>query len=204
MFCRVVIQKNLRKVYTVKSAFAKVAHNRSTIFNYTLDQDFLIINLSFSLNNILVFFSSSHNWNEGDVVWILLQTGITKSCNHPQPPTVSHDQPKFCNHHPRPTTTSHNLVPPRPSTTSHNFAATIHDLPLFHHRHPGLKTLLKNELFQSYFSTTLHRLIENTFWFGNQSIDFFGSSKWEVSLVWAVLKVLRKREIVFKINNLKF
>ena len=68
MFGRVVIQKNLRKMYTVKSAFAKVAHNRSIISNYTLDQDFAIINLSFSLNNILVFFFSCHNWNEGDVV----------------------------------------------------------------------------------------------------------------------------------------
>ena len=68
MIGRVVIQKNLRNMYKVKSAFAKVARNRSIIFNYTLDQDFTIINFSFSLNNILVFFSSCHNWNEGDVV----------------------------------------------------------------------------------------------------------------------------------------
>ena len=64
----VVIQKNLRKMYTVKSAFAKVARNRSIIFNYTLDQDFPIIILSLSLNNILVFLSLCRNWNEGDVV----------------------------------------------------------------------------------------------------------------------------------------
>ena len=74
MFGRAVIQKKLRKMYTVKSAFAKVARNRSIIFNYTLDQDFPIINLYFLLNNILVFFSSCYKWNEGDVVWILLQT----------------------------------------------------------------------------------------------------------------------------------
>ena len=65
---RVVTQKNLRKMYTMKSAFAKVARNRSIIFNYTLDQDFPIINLSFSLNNILVFSSLCRKWNEGDVV----------------------------------------------------------------------------------------------------------------------------------------
>ena len=56
----VVIQKNLRKIYTVKSAFAKVSC-RFIIFNYTLDQDFPIINLSFWLNNILVFFSLCRN-----------------------------------------------------------------------------------------------------------------------------------------------
>ena len=59
-------------MYTAKSAFAKVARNRSIIFNYTLDQYFPIINLSFSLNSISVF-SWCHNWNEGDVAWILLQ-----------------------------------------------------------------------------------------------------------------------------------
>ena len=42
-------------MYTAKSAFAKVARNRSIIFNYTLDQYFPIINLSFSLNSISVF-----------------------------------------------------------------------------------------------------------------------------------------------------
>ena len=54
MFGRVVIQKHLRKMYSVKSAFAKVARNRSIIFNYTLDQDFPIIILSFLLNNIYI------------------------------------------------------------------------------------------------------------------------------------------------------
>ena len=49
MFGRLVIQKNLKKMYTVKPVFAKVARNRSIIFNYTLDQDFPTINLSFSL-----------------------------------------------------------------------------------------------------------------------------------------------------------
>ena len=57
MFGRVVIQENLKKMYTVKSAFAKVVRNRSIIFNYTLDQDFPIMSLSFSLNNIPVIFS---------------------------------------------------------------------------------------------------------------------------------------------------
>ena len=55
MFGRVVIQKHLRKMYSVKSAFAKVARNRSIIFNYTLDQDFPIIILSFLLNNIYIY-----------------------------------------------------------------------------------------------------------------------------------------------------
>ena len=57
MFGRVVIQENLKKMYTVKSAFAEVVRNRSIIFNYTLDQDFPIMSLSFSLNNIPVIFS---------------------------------------------------------------------------------------------------------------------------------------------------
>ena len=56
IFGRVVIQNNLKKMYTVKTAFAKVARTRSVIFNYTLDQDFHIINFSFSLNSVLVFF----------------------------------------------------------------------------------------------------------------------------------------------------
>ena len=41
IFHGVVIQKNLRKMYTVKSVFAKVARDRSIIFNYTLNYDFL-------------------------------------------------------------------------------------------------------------------------------------------------------------------
>ena len=56
MFSIGVIQINFRKMYTGKCAFAKVAPNRSVIFNYTLDQDFPIVGLSFSPNNILVFF----------------------------------------------------------------------------------------------------------------------------------------------------
>ena len=47
-------------------------------------------------------------------------------------------------------------------TNSHNFAAT-NNQQLFHHHHPQLRTLLKNELFQNYFSTTLHNLAEHAF-----------------------------------------
>ena len=49
-----------------------------------------------------------------------------------------------------------------PPTNSHNFAAT-NNQPLFDHHHPQLRTLLKNELFQTYFSTTLHNLAEHAF-----------------------------------------
>ena len=100
----------------------------------------------------------------------ILKWGITKSCDHPRPPTTSHNIAASTHDHPR----LGIILAPALMTT--------HNLLLFHHRHPQLRTLLKNELFQSYFSTTLHRLIEHTFWFANQSIDFFGSSQWEVSL----------------------
>ena len=42
--------------YTVKSALAKVARNRFMIFNYTLDQDFPIINLLLAKQYTSVFF----------------------------------------------------------------------------------------------------------------------------------------------------
>ena len=35
-------------------------------------------------------------------------TGITKSSNHPQPSTTTHDQPSFCCQHPQPPTSTHN------------------------------------------------------------------------------------------------
>ena len=86
-----------------------------------------------------------------------------------------------------------------PSTTSHYFAATTHSqrqptitfVPTattthkktpFHHCHPQPITSLKNEVFRSYFSTNLHRLVEHAFWFANQATDFFGRSQWKVPL----------------------
>ena len=48
--------------------------------------------------------------------------------------------------HPRPA-----IILPSPPTTSHSFASSTHDQTLFHHHHPWFRSLLKNELFQSYF-----------------------------------------------------
>ena len=58
--------------------------------------------------------------------------------------------------HPRPAIIS--LVLPTSTTTNHNFTSSTHN-----HPYPWLTTLLKNEVFQSYFSMTLHILIEMYF-----------------------------------------
>ena len=89
------------------------------------------------------------------------------------PATTTHDQSLAC---------GQNLWPP---TTSHNFATVTygHPQPTIILTPPlTLRALLKTELFQSYFSMTLHRLIKHAFWFVNQSTNFFGSNQWEVSL----------------------
>ena len=65
----------------------------------------------------------------------LIKTNITKLCDHPGPSTTSHN---LAVNQSQLATTSLILLPP-PMTT--------HDLPLFQHRSPGLRTLLKNELF---------------------------------------------------------
>ena len=54
-------------------------------------------------------------------------TGITKSSNHPQPPTTNHHFAVSTHNHQQAPTTSHILLPA--PTTSHNFTATTHDQP---------------------------------------------------------------------------
>ena len=83
---------------------------------------------------------------------ILLQQSMT-----------THDQPQFHWHYPHPPQQTI-ILPPAPITT--------HDLVLFHHQYPWSTTLLKNEVFQSYFSMTLHILIENVF-----QMHFFRNSR---------------------------
>ena len=102
-----------------------------------------------------------------------LNGGITKSCNYPRPLPTSHNFVATTHDHPRAVIIS---SPPR-TTRSHDFAAPAHDQPLIHQRHPRLRTLPKNDLIESNFSKTLHRLTEHAFWFSNLSTVFFESSQ---------------------------
>ena len=100
---------------------------------------------------------------------------------------------------------------PQPPTTNHNFVATTHKLPLFYHRHPRLWTLLKNELFRNYFSTTLHRLIQNKLILICKSIDWFlwkqqvGGFPWfelfvkfkiSKEITWNFSKIFKSKELI--------
>ena len=95
---------------------------------------------------------------------VCLWMGITKSCDHPQPPTTinkniqpvtilllppttTQNQPLFCCKH------------PKPPTSCHYFTTATH-------LEPSWKM---NSFKQSYFSMTLQRLIEYAFWFANKS-----------------------------------
>ena len=90
-------------------------------------------------------------------LWTLLNCATIH--DHSWPFTTTHYQPWFCCQYPGPPTASHNFTATiqnnqRPAIILLPPPTTTHSLPLFHHR--PRQNFLKNELFQSYFPTTLN------------------------------------------------